>query len=49
MFTAERLEAHPVVIGASTVGSTKNDDAAGMAEEEKEQIMAQLQMLGYME
>ena len=49
MFTGEHLEAHPVVIGAATVGSGKNDDAAGMAQEEKEQIMAQLQMLGYME
>jgi hypothetical protein len=49
MFTAEQLERRPVVIGASTVGATKNDDAAGMGPDEKAQIMAQLQLLGYME
>ncbi|HUG25190.1 alkaline phosphatase family protein [Piscinibacter sp.] len=49
MFTAEHLETHPIVIGASTIGSTKDDQAAGMGQEEKDQIMAQLQMLGYME
>ena len=37
------------MIGASTVGATKNDDAAGMGQDEKAQIMAQLQLLGYME
>ena len=50
MFTAEQLERRPVVIGASTRGATaKNDEAAGMGQDEKAQIMAQLQMLGYME
>ena len=49
MFTAEQLERRPVVIGASTVGAAKNDDAAGMGQDEKAQIMAQLQLLGYME
>jgi predicted AlkP superfamily phosphohydrolase/phosphomutase len=49
MFTAEQLERRPVVTGASTVGATKNDDAAGMSQAEKAQIMAQLQLLGYME
>ena len=49
MFTAEHLDEHPIRVGAPTVGSNRNDDAAGMAPEEKEQIMAQLQMLGYME
>ena len=41
--------AHPIVIGAPTAGASRDDDAAGMGEDEKEQIMAQLQMLGYME
>ena len=49
MFTAEQLERRPVVIGASTVGTARNDDAAGMGQDEKAQIMAQLQLLGYME
>jgi predicted AlkP superfamily phosphohydrolase/phosphomutase len=49
MFTAEQLERRPVAIGASTVGATKNDDAAGMGQDERAQIMAQLQLLGYME
>jgi hypothetical protein len=49
MFTAEHLEANPIVIGLPTVGSVKDEGAASMAQDEKEQIMAQLQMLGYME
>jgi len=49
MFTAEQLERRPVVIGATTVGAAKNDEAAGMGQDEKAQIMAQLQLLGYME
>jgi len=49
MFTAEHLDAHPVRIGAPTRGAVSNDEAAAMAPEEKEQILAQLQMLGYME
>ncbi len=49
MFTAEQLAARPVVIGASTTGRAGGDDSAAMAPKEKEQILAQLQMLGYME
>jgi len=49
MFAGDHLDAHPIVVGAPTTGSAKNDDAVGMGAEEKEQIMAQLQMLGYME
>ncbi len=49
MFTAERLAEHPVVIGAATVGNNKDDQAEHIGEDEKAQIMAQLQMLGYME
>ena len=49
MFTAEHLDAHPVVVGRPTRGASRDDDAAAMAPEEKDQILAQLQMLGYME
>jgi len=49
MFTGEHLAANPVVIGASTVGNSKDDQSASMGDDEKEKIMAQLQMLGYME
>jgi predicted AlkP superfamily phosphohydrolase/phosphomutase len=49
MFTTEHLHEHPVVEGAPTKGASAGSQAAGMAPEEKEQIMAQLQMLGYME
>ena len=49
MFTAEHLDLHPIVIGRPTRGTSRDDEAAGMAPEEKEQIMAQLKMLGYME
>jgi len=49
MFTSEHLQEHPVTVGAPTRGTNKDAQAPGMAPEEKEQIMAQLQMLGYME
>ena len=49
MFTAEQLERRPVVIGASTAGANKIDESAAMGQDEKAQIMAQLQLLGYME
>ena len=50
MLTPEQLEQHPVRIGEPTV---KQGDAGqgadAMMEEEKDKLMAQLQMLGYME
>lgn len=49
MFTAEHKSAHPVVIGVATQSSAKDDQAEAMDEDEKKQIMEQLQMLGYME
>jgi len=49
MFTAEQLERRPVVIGATTVGAAKNDEAAGLGQDEKAHIMAQVELLGYME
>ncbi|WP_206023469.1 alkaline phosphatase family protein [Rubrivivax sp. JA1026] len=48
MFTAEHKAAQPVVIGAPTTGARRADGDA-MADDEKAQIMAQLQLLGYME
>lgn len=49
MFTAQHLEAHPIAVGAATMGSARNEGAEAMAQDEKDQILAQLQMLGYME
>jgi predicted AlkP superfamily phosphohydrolase/phosphomutase len=49
MFTAEHRATHPVVIGAPTVGASTDEAATAMADDEKAQIMAQLQLLGYME
>ena len=49
MFTAARKVTHPITIGAPTTGAAGDDGSAAMADDEKEQIMAQLQMLGYME
>lgn len=49
MFTTEHKTVHPVVIGAPTVSTTKDASAETMDEDEKKQIMEQLQMLGYME
>lgn len=49
MFTQQHLLGHPITVGAATNRQIKDDKAASMAEDEKEKIMAQLQMLGYME
>ncbi len=49
LFTDEHLAAHPIEIGPATQQNKADDDAASMSENEKDQIMAQLQMLGYME
>jgi predicted AlkP superfamily phosphohydrolase/phosphomutase len=48
MFTSEHKALHPIIVGAATLSAAASDGAA-MAEDEKAQIMAQLQMLGYME
>lgn len=49
MFTRQHLVTHPLVTGEATRQKSKDSAAAGMSEDEKEKIMAQLQMLGYME
>lgn len=49
MFIKPWLNQNPIRIGESTHGVNKDDNAEDMADDEKEKIMAQLQMLGYME
>ena len=49
MFTAEHKAAHPIEIGAATRGGANTSQTEAMDEDEKKQIMDQLQMLGYME
>lgn len=48
MFTAAHRESHPIRIGAATQGSHAGSTEA-MDDDEKQQIMEQLQMLGYVE
>jgi predicted AlkP superfamily phosphohydrolase/phosphomutase len=49
-FTEDHLQAKPIVLGEQTsVKKAKTSDSEDISDEEKEQIMAQLQMLGYME
>lgn len=49
MFTAEHREAHPIRSGAATLGGGAGASSETMDEDEKQKIMEQLQMLGYME
>jgi predicted AlkP superfamily phosphohydrolase/phosphomutase len=49
LFTAAHRAAHPVVIGPPTRKMKADDDAEAMSDDEKDKIMAQLQMLGYVE
>lgn len=48
-FTPEWLELHPVKTGPATVKSGERQKLEEMDENEKQQIIEQLQMLGYME
>lgn len=48
-FTPEWLAEHPVRIGAKTRSVSKRDPSEEMDENEKRQMIEQLQMLGYME
>ena len=49
MFTAEHKAAHPITIGAPTQSKNQDGVVEAMDEDEKKQIMEQLQMIGYME
>jgi|CXWL01.1.fsa_nt_gi predicted AlkP superfamily phosphohydrolase/phosphomutase len=49
IFNEDYLAEHPIIIGAPTDQHIKNDESARIDEEEKEKIMAQLRLLGYME
>jgi predicted AlkP superfamily phosphohydrolase/phosphomutase len=49
MFTAQHLSRHPVKLGSTTADRARDTESESMADDEKEKIMAQLQMLGYME
>ncbi|GAX59672.1 type I phosphodiesterase/nucleotide pyrophosphatase [Candidatus Scalindua japonica] len=49
IFTEQHLLKKPVVIGAATNFSTNEDESESMSEDENEQLMTQLRMLGYME
>ena len=49
MFIKPWLIQNPIRIGEATRGVNKDANAEGMADDEKDKLMAQLQMLGYME
>lgn len=49
MFTDAHKSVHPITIGEATKGNRADATAETMEDDEKQQIMEQLQMLGYME
>ena len=49
IFTEQHLAKEPVVIGALSAFQTIDDDSETISEDEKNQLIAQLKMLGYME
>ena len=49
MFSAEHKALHPIVTGAPTLSGQNDAKIEAMDEDEKKQIMEQLQLLGYME
>jgi predicted AlkP superfamily phosphohydrolase/phosphomutase len=49
LFTDEYHAVNPVVIGRPTQGQQADEGGVSMSDSEKDQIMAQLQMLGYVE
>ncbi|MEQ9736453.1 MAG: nucleotide pyrophosphatase, partial [Algiphilus sp.] len=48
-YDREWLSTNPIVVGAATVAAAGQRDIEEMDESEKQQIIEQLQMLGYME
>lgn len=48
MFTEVHLRQNPVRISGATQSSMKREDQEGMDDEEKQKLMAQLQLLGYL-
>lgn len=48
IFTEQHLAKKPVVIGAETNSQVRVDESENMSEDEKDKLMAQLKMLGYM-
>lgn len=49
MFTADHKAANPIVLGAATLSGKEGVQTEGMSDDEKQKIMEQLQLLGYME
>ena len=49
IFTRDHLEKNPITIGSSTKTNGKNDQSDSMSEEEKDKLMNQLTLLGYIE
>jgi predicted AlkP superfamily phosphohydrolase/phosphomutase len=49
VFTQQHLAERPVLIGGGSTTAAKTDEGESMSEDEKNQVMAQLRMLGYME
>ena len=49
VFTEQHLAEKPVVIGGDTTFQARTDEQDRISEDEKEKIMTQLRMLGYME
>jgi hypothetical protein len=49
MFTEEYKITHPIIVGEATVNGERAGLTEQMDEKEKQQILDQLQMLGYME
>lgn len=49
MFTAQHKITHPILLGAATRSNVQKGDTEAMSDNEKDKIMEQLQLLGYME
>ena len=49
MFSADHKAAHPIEVGSATNTGSGAGMTEAMDEDEKQQIMQQLQMLGYVE
>ncbi len=49
VFTERHLAERPVVIGGGSTDASNSDTGESMSEDEKNKVMAQLRMLGYME
>jgi hypothetical protein len=48
IFTGQHLDRNPVIVGAATSCTREEEGSENMSDEDKEKLLAQLKLLGYL-